>query len=184
MKSGQTEVYVNPTDSVQWADNAIAVWLDFGSIWFGPNDHYKNKSIPIIKSGFILPILMGICSLVPKIGFFVIEGRQKLLSTVKVVKRIPGVGTFVYNVVKLMVNFMSAAPIAFNAIFIELCIMLAMFPIEYMPNVSDAVPLPDIKLPINNMDVSPTPAGFISVDCLTNAQDIVNRVNTEAVSNG
>lgn len=183
LKSGGTDAYVNPSDSGPWVSDAIAIWLDFGSIWFGPNDHYKDKSIPIINSGFILPILIGICSLVPKIGFFIIEGRQKLLSTIKGFKKVPIVGSLVYNGVKLMVNFMAAAPIAFNAIFIELCIFLAMHPIEYMPNVSDAVPLPSIKLPTTiSLDVSPTPAGFVSMDCLTAAQDIVTRVNQEAVN--
>ena len=183
LKSGQEEIKVNATDSTPWVDDAIAVWLDFFSLLSLSADHYKNKSIPVMKSGFILPILMGICSLVPKITFFFIEARQKLLNAIKIVKKIPLVGTAIYKLIQTIINYIVAIPVGIGNVFLELCIWLAMHPVPYYHNVSDSVPLPQTSIGLNTgMVPNPTPAGFISMDCLTNAQDIVNRVNQEAIS--
>ena len=70
-----------------------------------------------------------------------------------------------------------------NTIFLEICIWLALIPNHYVPNVSDIEDIKQSDTGVNQaMDVEPTPAGFISMDCFTAAQEIVNRVNQEAVN--
>ena len=88
-----------------------------------------------------------------------------------------------YEILKFAINIITAIPAMINTIFLEICIWLALMPNLYVPNVSDIE-----KVPLSNtglqqaMEVNDTPAGFVSMDCITNAQDIVNRVHQEAVN--
>lgn len=180
---GSTSLFRNPLDSGNaWTEGASAIWVDFGSFFYA-QDHYKNRSIPALKSGFILSILIGFCSLIPKIGFFFIVKRISFLKSIKGVKNIPYAGKVIYDFFKGIINLVVCIPVVLSSIFIEICIWLALLPGIYVPNVSDAEDIPNTVPRINtSMEVQDTPAGFISMDCFTAAQEIVNRVNSEAIN--
>ena len=178
-------------DKYPWHPNAVATWVDFASIF--TKDLYKDKSIPAIKSGFILSILEGFLGLPPKVCFYFIKLRFEFLLGIKWMKtkKILGVKVFnlsgasVWKLLKLVINIIVAIPIMINTIFLEICIWLALIPNLYVPNVSDieSVPMSDTGVS-QAMDVLETPAGFVSMDCFVAAQEIANRVNAEAVTNG
>lgn len=174
-----------PKDIYPWADGAVATWVDFASLF--STDHYKDKSIPAIKSGFILSILEGFLGLPPKVCFFFIKARFEFLRMISWMKtkKIFGVKVFkpVYEILKFAINIITAIPVMINTIFLEICIWLALIPNHYVPNVSDIEDIKQSDTGVNQaMDVEPTPAGFISMDCFTAAQEIVNRVNQEVVN--
>ena len=188
---GVKEMKVSPDDLSEseypWNEKSVAVWLDFASLTKA-KDLYKDKSIPAIKSGFILSILEGFLGLPPKVCFFFIKGRFEFLRKIKWMKtnNTPIVKTIVrkfYTLLKLVIDLLTAVPVMINTIFLEICIWLALLPHHYMPNVSDTEPVSMSNTGLNQvMDVQPTPAGFISMDCFVAAQEIVNRVNAEAVN--
>ncbi|HLD91512.1 MAG TPA: hypothetical protein VI911_10990 [Patescibacteria group bacterium] len=170
-----------------WNENACAVWVDFRS-FFTATDNYKDKSIPAIKSGFILSILVGFLGLVPKTVFYFIKARVEFLGLIKwmKVKKYPLVGRIfkpIYTALKFIIDIITAIPVAISTIFLEICIWLAMLPKHHIPNMSDIeeIYISDTGLK-QDMEVEPTPAGFISMDCFENAQAILNRVNQEAVN--
>lgn len=178
-----------------WSDNAQAVWVDYASLLGGGDGHgnhkdedlYKDKSIPAIKSGFILSILIGFISLVPKVVFYFILGRVQFLKEIRWMKtkKILRVRIFAlpYVGLRLIIGLLTAVPVVISNIFLEICIWLAMMPHIYLPNISDLGPLPETPRTVNdNMTVEPTPAGFISMDCFVAAQEIVNRVNLESIN--
>jgi hypothetical protein len=182
-KSGQKEVRKKGESAdLPWVADALTIWADFGS-FFTTYDRYKDRGVPALKSGFILSILVGFCSLPPKIGFFFIEKRIEFLKSIRVVKKVPIVGKPLFDLFKGIINLIVAGPVVFSNIFIEICIWLCLQPKGTLPNVSDEVSLPDTASTVTDrMDVEPTPAGFVSMDCFVAAQEIVNRVHIESVN--
>lgn len=179
-----------------WVDDAQAVWVDYGSLLGGGDGHgnhkdedfYKDRSIPALKSGFILSILIGFISLVPKVVFYFVIGRVEFLKSIKWMKtkKFPVVGRVFllpYKALKFIISIITAVAVVISNIFLEICIWLAMMPQIYLPNVSDLAPLPQTPHTLKDMmEVEETPAGFVSMDCFVAAQEIVNRVNQEAVN--
>lgn len=177
----------DPTEpGYAWDDErSVAAWVDFASLF--TTDVYKDKSIPAIKSGFLLSILIGFIGLVPKVCFFFLKGRVKFLKEIRWMKtkKILGVKIFkpVYEILRLAINLITAIPAMLNTIFMEICIWLAKLPNKSIPNVSDLESVPMSDTGLNDaMDVVDTNAGFVAPNCLVAAQEIVNRVNIEAVN--
>ena len=184
-----------PTGEYPWVPEAAATWVDFASL-FKMNDHYKDKSIPAIKSGFLLSILIGFLGLPPKVCFFFIKGRITFLRSIKWMTtwKIPLVkiklfmkptrDVGIWGLLRFVINSITAIPAMVNTIFLEICIWLAKLPNKSIPNVSDAEP--EIKMSDTNlndtMDVGDTNAGFVAPNCLVAAQEIVNRVNLESIN--
>lgn len=191
LKSHQDSISVE-AGTQAWVDNAAAVWIDAGRL-FDPttsNDVFKNKSIPAIKSGFILSILVGFLGLVPKANLLVLKARSAFLDSIAWIKnwKVPVIRKkilkdTVWKPLKWIVSIGAGVMSFISNIFIEICIWLALLPNTYIPNVSDVEEIKQVNTGLNqSMEVQPTPAGFISLDCFKAAQEIVNRVNQEATN--
>jgi hypothetical protein len=168
-----------------WADNAVAAWLEFASM-MKLNDVYKDMSIPAIKSGFILSILVGFLGVIPKACFYFLKLRFAFLNSIKGLKKLPfNIGKPIYGFLKFLIDLLTAIPALLNSAFISICIWLSLMPNKYMPNVSDDedINVEDTHI-TDNMEVGDTPAGFVSLDCIVAAQTIVNRVHEEALTDG
>lgn len=189
----ENDVAVNPSISapgVPWNDDAVAVWVDYGSM-FTQKDKYKDKSIPMLESGFILPILVGFLSVIPKLAFYFIKARVAYLKSIRwfYTKKVLGwhIYRLIYTPIKFFIDAITSIVAALSTIMIEACISLAMLPRPYAKDISgdDATKIKDIPQPVSmSMNVGDTIAGFVSMDCLASAQAIVNRVHQEAVNDG
>ena len=152
---------------------------------------YYDRALPSNKQGFILPLLVGALGLVPKIVAKVLRIRDKLTKKLKKIKKVPVVGRGLYKAWAVCTGIIFLPAAFISNIFIDLCIWLAMKPAGYLIDVGAVPPeyaddMGDLSVEVDEkvsttMDVEDTPAGFIPMECLAAAQEIVNKVNTDAV---
>lgn len=178
-KSG-TELENVATDGKR-APNAAAVWCTPGH----PSE-YKNKGIPVMESGFILPILIGFLSIPPKVMLGVLKLHEKLTKKFIGLKKVPVAGKKLYKAWEGCTGLIFMPAYYINNIFIEACIWLALKPRGYVISVGEMDGEAPLDVSIDekttaNLEIVDTPGGFVPIDCLTAAQEIVNKVNANAI---
>lgn len=176
-------------DNENFNNKSAAVAINLKSL-FESRDKYYNKGIPAIKTGFVLPILITILSLIPKVSAPVFKLRKSFLEKITPFKKIPVVGKKIFNIIKGIVSVPAFVFGCVNNPLIEACIWIAMKPLGYGVDIGE---LPDsfgdlgiVKSStsdnITSLNLEDTPAGFVPLDCLSAAQEIVSKVHNYAVS--
>lgn len=174
-----------------FVSNAAGVWIDPWSL-VKEDDVYKDKGIPAVKHGFLLGLLIGALGLPVKTMGQIMKVRKKIVNLFKILKRIPIVGRKIFNAWKAVVSFLFIPWAYINNAFIELLIWLAVKPIKHSPDLGSVPPEYQDEFGTPNsgtqesvtdkLDIQDTPAGFVPMDCMQNAQEVVSRVDTYAAS--
>jgi hypothetical protein len=169
-------------------DRTAAIWVDPWDPLLLRDQTIRNKGIPAVESGFLLGLIIGFLSLVPKSISLVFKFKKKVMDKLKKVRKIPIVGKAVMKGIDFLIGIMMLTPTLINDAFIEICIWLILKPNSYNADLGN---VPEdagtFKGEVDNrgvtskIDILSTPGGWIPLDCFKSAQTVVNTVHNDAV---
>lgn len=169
--------------------STAAVWEDPWGPLAGKDPAIKNRGLPAIKQGFLLSILVGLIGLIPQIVGAFFKFRSKLSQKMSIFRKIPLVGGAIYKVVMFLIACILLGPILINNACVEGAIFLALLPRGHRIDEGELPTDPAVPSkpnpPISGLDdmkINSTPGGFLPLDCLKAAQDIVTTVNAQAAA--
>ena len=174
----------------QKVSSSAVIWKEPWSMIGKGEIRVRDKGIPSIEVGFLLPLIIGLISLPAKVLELIFSIYAIIRKKMSIFKKIPIVGGAVFKVMTMQPDLIFGIVAVIQGIFIEISIWLAIKPFGYNPDFGspdDAVPTINPQGAIDEkatteIEIEDTPGGWMPLDCFKAAQTVVNTVNNDAVS--